>query len=421
MPIDLAQRLVTLYEQQSSAVSLLPEEAKILREDLGFDVFYLGADVEIDGPADENRSFFQVNPEQFVGHLALSTGTIITIRPKIPAANVFRMLGYVYAGWSKEIFDEEDVSYAQDDFLFEPFVQRFNRLVSDRARRGLLQDYIRIEDNLRVMKGSVSFGRHIRSNVPAHPDRLFCTYHENTWDIEDNQIVKWTLFHLMRSSQAWSDQTLRMLRSNFHQFEAVSLTRPNPAVFDRHHYHRLNEDYRLIHGLSRMFLDNISISEVRGETTFHGYLLDMNVLFQRFVTEAFFLAAKGTTFSIHTAPCTISENRADFPLKIIPDLTVIKHGNPVSIADAKYKKTENGLINSDFYQVISYGTGRNCPRTYLFYPSSEYTHEGQIQITNTPLTIDIRRVNIEDKQCVDLMEQAARRVLAEVLPRTATV
>jgi len=356
-----------------------------------------------------------VNPLHFVGHFILPSGTIFYIMPKIRAANVFRMLAFVYASWGDEPFEEADVLFArEDDFLFEPLVELLNQLVAKRARRGLLQDYVQNEDNLRVLKGTVKFGPHIRDNVPAHPDRLFCRFYENTFDIEDNQIIKWTLRTLMSLAPIWSDPTVRILRANLRQFDAVSLKRPNRNTFDRRHYHRLNDDYRLIHSLCRLFLDFTSISEAPGEISFRGFCLNMNELFESFVIEAFLRVTKGTEFSaLVKRSCLLSEDRSDFAVPIIPDVRIVNGGTVVSIVDAKYKKIEGDFANHDFYQVLSYGTALNCGRTYLFFPTTEYAIDGQVAVKNSSVTIDVRRVDISDRRCVELAEQAARRVLSE--------
>jgi len=135
---------------------------------------------------------------------------------------------------------------------------------------------------------------------------------------------------------------------------------------------------------------------------------------KRFVTEAFVRVAQGTRFTVlPQRSYLLSEERSDFSITIVPDVTVFDGGTIVSIVDAKYKKTESGFANQDFYQILSYGTGLNCARTYLFFPTSEYATDGLILVKHSPVTIDVRRVDIADSRCVELVEHAARQVLAE--------
>jgi len=150
------------------------------------------------------------------------------------------------------------------------------------------------------------------------------------------------------------------------------------------------EDYRLIHSLCRLFLDVSSISETPGEIPFRGFRLDMYELFERFVTEAFQRAARGTSFSnLAQKNFSLSEQSSDFPVTIVPDVTVCGQGTVVSIVDAKYKRTDSGFANHDFYQVLAYGTALNCPYTYLFFPTSEYAKDGQIKVKQSSVMINI--------------------------------
>ncbi len=50
-------------------------------------------------------------------------------------------------------------------------------------------------------------------------------------------------------------------------------------------YSRLNEDYRQIHQLCRLFLEGSSLSEELGAWDSRTFLLDMNKLFEQFVTQ----------------------------------------------------------------------------------------------------------------------------------------
>jgi len=407
------KRIIRLDEHIPQKVLIHPDEASVLARELKFEVVPCGGQTG-EHPDEEGREFFEVDPGQHVGHFALETGTVFVIRPKIPAANVFMMLAYVYASWRPDLFREPDVSYEEDTLLFEPLVALFNELVARRVRHGLFQDYIRKEDNLKVLRGQLNVNGHVQHNADWHPDQVYCRFYENTCDVEDNQIVKWTLARLPLATSNFSVRTIRDLRANYHQFEPVTLVRPERTAFNRRHYHRLNEDYRLIHSLCRLFLDLSSINEMPGEIKFRGFLLDMNELFEKFVTEAFLRVTAGSEFDAHgQTPDYLTDDDSAFSVRIRPDIVITHRENTVSIVDAKYKRIEGIYENHDFYQVLSYGTALACNSTQLFYPATEEIAEGQLDIRNSPLKINIHRIDIEDRRCVDLMEDAARQVLSE--------
>jgi len=202
-------RLLALHEQCGEEVWLSEEDAALLRA-LDFDLLRL-AEADATGvDLHAGQACFLVNPKQYVAHLALPSGDVLRVEPKIHAANVFRMLAYVYARCRPDVFRDAEVSYATGRSLFEPLVELFNDLVATRARRGLVQDYVRHEQNLGVMRGRILLERQVTTNA-VRPDHLFCRYYQQTPDIEDNQILKWTLWCLA-SLDDWSERTARFLR-----------------------------------------------------------------------------------------------------------------------------------------------------------------------------------------------------------------
>lgn len=331
------------------------------------------------------------------------------IKPKIEAANVFRMLAYIYAREHPAPFHDADVLYASEQLLFEPLVQLFNAGVARRVRRGLYQSYVEHQDNLAVFRGRLSVNQHLQVNL-ARPDHAFCRYSPQTHDVEDNQLIKWTI-RVLLSVFPWSSGTIQALRANFHQFEAVSLIRPDRAAFRNRHYHRLNDDYRLLHDLCRLFLDKESISERPGAIGFRGFLLDMNELFEQFVSTAFQVVGQRTRLIVVSQA---SAYLSLYPVRIRPDITIRTGPAVMAVVDAKYKRRSDVYDNPDVYQMLAYATALSCRRTFLVFPTSECDRDGPVEIVNSPVTVEIRRIDIADKQCVPAAEKLAADVLNQI-------
>lgn len=402
---------IVLQEQCYTTVWLGVEDA-ILLPKLGFDVRIDTSAPDptavVHGP-DENR--FIVNPRQYVAHLELPSGTVLLVKPKVDPANVFRMLAYVYAGWNREVFQRADVLYSTDKFLFEPLVELFCELVAARIRRGLVQNYMIHEEDLTVLRGRILFEQQVAVNA-RRPDRLFCRYQQQTLDNEDNQIVKWAIWYLS-SLAGWSTRTAHSLRLNLGCFAEVSLRRPARGTLSARVYHRMNDDYRLLHDFCRLFIDNRAISEHAGDWQFRGFLLDMNVLFEAFVTMAFLKVARPTPFVVHPQKEDFLSEPESMPIRIRPDVIVHDATGTVAIVDAKYKRLNDSLGNSDFYQMLAYGTALQCSRAYLFYPASEWDEDAVIKVRHSPINIHVQRIDIGQPNCVLIAEQAARSVLNE--------
>src|SRR5205814_8034758 len=138
------------------------------------------------------------------------------------------------------------------------------------------------------------FLQHLRMNH-YRPDRIYCSFHERTTDIEDNRIVKAALSRLA-SYRSWTTDTTHDLRRNLGVFCDVGQSEDLKVALASRTYSRMTEDYRVLHALSWMFLENLAISERIGDVRFKGFLLDMNKLFERFVSTAFINAAVATSF-----------------------------------------------------------------------------------------------------------------------------
>jgi 5-methylcytosine-specific restriction enzyme subunit McrC len=409
MSEELERQPIVLQEQCDKPVWLRAEDAALLQE-LKFDVHIapLAPDrIAADHYPDQNC--FIVNPKQYVAHLGLPSGTILMVKPKVDSANVFRMLAYVYAGWNRDVFQHADVLYSTDQCLFEPLVELLCELVAARVRRGLVQDYMNHEENLAVLRGRILFEQQVAVNA-VRPDRLFCRYQQQTPDNEDNQIVKWTLRYL--ASQRWSTRTVHSLRVNLRHFAEVSLRAPSRGALSARVYNRMNDDYRLLHDFCRLFLENRAITERAGDWQFRGFLLDMNLLFEAFVTTAFSTVAP-SSLTVYPQRKDLFSSPPSIPMWIRPDVTVSEGPRTAAIVDAKYKRLDGPFGNPDFYQMLAYGTVLRCNRAYLFYPATEWGDDAVIEVRNSPMKIHVRQIDIGHPQCVWTVERTARTVLSE--------
>jgi 5-methylcytosine-specific restriction enzyme subunit McrC len=184
-----------------------------------------------------------------------------------------------------------------------------------------------------------------------------------------------------------------------------------PERLGNRHYHRLNDDYRPIHELCRMFLSYMSISEDVGTFAFRGFLLDMNVLFEQFVQKAFErILQRGAMRVEIQRPRKLSMNPAGPDIK--PDVVVRERESVIVIADAKYKGDEGVPRNPDIYQVITYGTVLRCDCVFLLYPATELDSEHDLPIINSPIVVKSRRVDISSKDCISDVEAVARDIVA---------
>lgn len=131
-------------------------------------------------------------------------------------------------------------------------------------------------------------------------------------------------------------------------------------------YHRLNEHYRPALALARLLLTYLSPSGTRGPHPFLAFLVDMNILFERYVTVTLQGIATGSNLQV-IAP-DIHALDLDRHVMVKPDAVIYRGNQPGLALDAKYKCDDP---NTDVYQALGYSHALGLPRAVLVYLASE--------------------------------------------------
>jgi 5-methylcytosine-specific restriction enzyme subunit McrC len=322
-----------------------------------------------------------INPRQFVGVLTLPSGVSLTVQTKVPASNLFIMLAVAYRLPSP--FREQAARYDTIDEVLEFLVDEFIHLVDTRIAAGLHRNYIEREDNLAAVRGRIAIAEDFRRNYILR-QRVFCRFTEFSWDIPENQVIR-QVAHLLTGWVSNPKRRLRLWQID-HLLAEVSPVQVPAALLDRFVYDRLNADYESIHHLCRLFLHGASVSEHAGETPFRSFLLDMNQLFEQFVTEVLRNRAPQGMEVSDQYRAHLDEDRR---LAIRPDLLVSRHGRPALVADCKYKRLDDHepFRHHDVYQALAYCTALGLDRGMLLYPQHEFPRSDNLAIRNRDVVI----------------------------------
>jgi 5-methylcytosine-specific restriction enzyme subunit McrC len=255
------------------------------------------------------------------------------------------------------------------------------------ARGGLLADYVETEDELPAVRGRLLGDRQVLQRF-GRVDRVVCRYDELEQDVVENQILAAALEKCARRVK---DDSVRLrvgrMRSLF--AEACSSERLNPeAARWQLTYNRLNAHYRDPHALAWLVLDGLrAVKDIYtpGRAKCFAFLLDMNLLFERFVHRLFELILDGGSYSLDYQRADRSivwdADRNQPYSRVIPDLLVRSRCPPFGrlSVDAKYKLYDQRKISpADVYQSFLYayafggaGGARGSPPVALIvYPSA---------------------------------------------------
>lgn len=319
--------------------------------------------IEVEPPTFKTDNQWRLKAQGWVGHIPVDEEFHLFIKPKVELSNLFSMLEYAY---KLPFLTTGDMVGAQS---LQEFYERLAKIVAlrilDRSRKGLYREYAARFNRLPYLRGKMVLESMLSSPWETSLD---CQYHENTADIEDNQILVWTLYCMARSGLCRED-VARLVRRAFRATQGIGpLKACQASVCEGRQYNRLNGDYQPLHALCRFFLDHSGPSHERGGHKMLPFLIDMARLYEVFVAE--WLRDHLPQNIVLKTQETVSlgyENKIDFRI----DLLLIDRGsgNPLCLLDTKYK-TPSSPSAGDVEQVIAYAKALGCPEAVLVYPQS---------------------------------------------------
>ena len=314
--------------------------------------------IGLEYPSPRTHNQWRLTSQGYVGYVPLSKTLHLALQPKVPLSNLFRMWAVAYqldVRFLSNLFHCQTVREAYEH-LAEVLAQR----VLNRARSGLYRSYEPQQALLSTVRGRIDVAQAVRQ--PRHT-QLPCQFEENTYDNEDNQILVWTLHHIARSglcsprTQPSVQQACRVLAGG------VSLRAFASRVCVGRCYHRLNQDYKMLHALCRFFLDDVNPTQLNGTQPMLPFLVDMSALFEQFVA-AWLQQHTPAQHAIKT------QERIDVgSLRPRIDLVWYHKGAPLCVLDTKYKAAQLP-DERDVYQVMAYADFKNCNEAVLVYPSA---------------------------------------------------
>lgn len=319
--------------------------------------------IDVKAPSLQTGYKWQLTSLGWVGFIPLIPNVGVSLRPKTPIGNVFRMLEYAYMLDSFKLLDGTFQSATFAEF-YEELANILAKRILDRGRKGFQRNYEPESDQLSFVRGRMDVDSAIRAPWKVNPT---CHFHEHTADTEDNRILAWTMFAVARSGLC-SERVLPTVRRAYRQLAGtVTVEQQTARSCTGRHYTRLNDDYRPLHTLCRFFLDNMGPTHDAGDRAMIPFLLNMNWLFEKFVAE--WMAKhlpEGFELKAQEA-VTVYE---DAGLRFNLDLTLYDRATdaPVAVLDTKYKTAES-VGNPDFYQIVTYAKVKGAPLAVIVYPT----------------------------------------------------
>jgi 5-methylcytosine-specific restriction enzyme subunit McrC len=189
--------------------------------------------------------------------------------------------------------------------------------------------------------------------------------------------LAWSLMAILRSGHC-HQAVLPFVRRAYHTVQSFTSVVPfKPEECLGWNYNRLNVDYGPMHALCRFFLDHSSPSHEAGVETTTPFLVDMAMLYERFVAE--WLKAHlpaHLVLEIQENVETGSRNEVSFRIDLV--IKDIETSQVKWVLDTKYK-VPTKPSSEDVSQVLTYAKLKDSNRAALVYPTQlEQAYRGKL-------------------------------------------
>jgi 5-methylcytosine-specific restriction enzyme subunit McrC len=354
----------------------------------------------------ERRGYYRLTPKGHVGTVVCPTCRLL-IRPKIPIENLFYLLDPT--GPVPSLSDQ--VTPLPGTEFLDFLAGRLAQLLKERAAAGLHRAYQERADQGPFLRGQVDLPAHVRDRN-SRKDQLHCRFEEFTPDVLCNQIPKATAELAVRSPLL-GDGVRVTLRRTLEAFTAVTSITVDRDSFPAAITDRLTEAYRPLLNLCRVLVESLGLGEHAGSTACPAFLLDMEEVFERYVTAGVVRAFAGHSRVLVSVQPLFTANKSDASLPDIhlrPDFTIAAGDRPFLVGDAKWKNLAGSpLVTADLYQVITYCTALGVNRGVLVYPGRR-DRVWNYSLARAPLSVEIRmlRVTAKRESCARSLRRLAR-------------
>lgn len=299
--------------------------------------------------------------------------------------NLIRWIEYCNKFSYPFIYISTELNDATD--LRELFITLYLSYVKAAIERGLYCRYVEETEDLHVIKGKLDYKDYVLRKLPnGMGDKFRCTYSNFEFDNQVNRIIKNVCRQLLNAS---TTRNQMIARSILMRMTEVSDVQCKPSDCDGIHLSKLHNNYRVILGMSRMFLLNKTSGFSVDTNESFCFLFPTHLLFEGFIggflQEA--IESSGGRVSLQKSDMHLIED-IQYAGQSLGAAFTMRHDilvelkDQVFILDTKYKtisrfdgdieSIRNIVINepnqADIYQVCEYARKRGISNVYLLYP-----------------------------------------------------
>jgi 5-methylcytosine-specific restriction enzyme subunit McrC len=300
---------------------------------------------------------------------AVSAGNIdVYVRPKLTIGRLLFLLGYA----KRPGFLLDDAASVEAPGLWPALAESLAGHTERALARGVLQGYQTVDDTLPLIRGRLR----VTDQLARRPGMLLpieVSYDEFTADTPENQLLRAAVRRMLAVPRLHPAHRVRLTHLDA-QLSGVRLL-PDDQPPPQWTITAANTRYATALRLADIVLRNLSVEPGPGDVPMAGFVVNMDRVFEDFVTTALAEALSARGDSKPQYPLTLdlpAPDASDGAIQMKVDLVHLVNGQPRLAFDAKYK-VEGVADNPNRFQMLAYCTALGITAGWLVYAEGDGT------------------------------------------------
>ncbi|MBB5172446.1 McrC family protein [Texcoconibacillus texcoconensis] len=322
-----------------------------------------GSKVTVEFPSPKTNEHWLLKSQGWVGYIPINPDMGLYLAPKVSLSNIFRMLEYAYELKSFQFLEGWMECETLQEF-YDRLAYLLSQKIQQRLKKGIYHEYQQQVDRLPYVRGKWNVHDMLRRPLDTG---VVCEFDEHLSDIEDNQILLWSLKKI-RQSELCSEHVQKHIGRAYRALQSqVSLVPLAANKCRNRSYNRMNVDYQPLHVLCQLFLEHMGPHHQTGEQRMLPFIVNMAQLFERFVAQ-FLSEYLPEKYELKVQERVPIGERSSLYMDIDLVIYDVATGEVKWVIDTKYK-TAKLPSQQDIYQAVSYATSKHCAEAILVYPT----------------------------------------------------
>ena len=288
--------------------------------------------------------------------------SLMTKEKTIFIKNIYYMLSYAFRSLQQTNYEE--IAAENFEHIEDLFAAILSKGVAQQLKHGLCREYITKTDSLSIMRGKVDISGTIHHRM-QRDHKLSCEHDELSENILLNQILKTTMYYLVRQEEVKTEHK-KTLKKLLLYFEAIDLVDPSKIPWSKMQYQRNNKNYELLMNICCFVLDGMLQTTDSGDYKMQSFTEKyMARLYEKFILEYYrvhhsYLAEIRAAQIKWDLEGDTTQNFIQF-LPTMQSDVFLRMKEKILIIDAKfYSKSmqrqydKSTLHSNNLYQIFSY-------------------------------------------------------------------